>query len=128
MFSVSSLYCDSESDQCPVTISVQVSEFFRTKKISVDTWHSHNLCIMEVRNATSASSLLIPESLVLHASPELRPVMKSKNDKKRTYYVVHALDITQQVQTYEYNERRSVKPVRVAAAANGRYTPSQELA
>ena len=91
--------------------SAQVSEVFRTKTSSGGTWHSHYLCPMEVRNATGASSSLISEILVLHASPELRPVLASQYDKERTDYGVHALVKTQWEQTYEDNERRLVKPV-----------------
>ena len=80
---------------------------------------------MTVRNATGASSLLIPESLVLHASSELRSLLEGQYDDKRTDYVFHALKRTQWAQTYEGNARRSVKPVRVAATANGRYTETR---
>uniref|UniRef100_M4BAA4 Retrotransposon gag domain-containing protein n=1 Tax=Hyaloperonospora arabidopsidis (strain Emoy2) TaxID=559515 RepID=M4BAA4_HYAAE len=105
--------------------SAQVSDFFRKKRSSEETWHSHYLYLMAVRNATGASSSLIPESLVLHTSPELRPVLESQYDKKRTDYVFHALEITQWAQTYEENERRSAKPIRVSAAANGRFTEAR---
>ena len=105
--------------------SAQVSELFRTKKSSGETWYSQYLYLMAVRSATGASSSLIPKILVLEASPELRPVLASQYDKKRTDYVVHGLEIMQWAQTYEDNERRSVKPVRVAAATNGRYTETR---
>ena len=69
----------------------QASEFFKTKKSSGETWHSNYLYLMAVQNATGASSSLIPEILVLHSSPESRPVLASQYDKTRIDYVVHAL-------------------------------------
>ena len=87
--------------------SAQVSEFFNRRKNVAESWHTHYLYLVAVRNATGASASLIPESLVMHASPELRPVLASQYDRKRSDFVVHALKITQWAQTYEDNEKRA---------------------
>ena len=96
--------------------SAQVSEFFNRRKSSSDTWHAHYLYLMAVRNATGASASLIPESLVMHASPELRPVLASQYDRKRADFVTHALEITQWAQTYEDNKKRAPRPAKAAVA------------
>uniref|UniRef100_A0AAV1UIL7 Retrovirus-related Pol polyprotein from transposon TNT 1-94-like beta-barrel domain-containing protein n=1 Tax=Peronospora matthiolae TaxID=2874970 RepID=A0AAV1UIL7_9STRA len=72
----------------------QVSEFCNRRKSISDTWPAHYLYLMAVRNATGVSASLVPESLVMHASPELRPA-----------------------QTYEDNEKRAPRPVKAALAA-----------
>ena len=73
--------------------SAQVSEFFNRHKNPSDSWHTHYLYLMAVRNATGASASLIPENLVMHAIPELRPVLASHYDRKRSDFVVHALKL-----------------------------------
>ena len=51
--------------------SAQVSEFFNRRMNATDSWHNHYLYFMAVRNATD------PDILVMHASPELHPVLVS---------------------------------------------------
>uniref|UniRef100_A0AAV1TSE0 Uncharacterized protein n=1 Tax=Peronospora matthiolae TaxID=2874970 RepID=A0AAV1TSE0_9STRA len=72
---------------------------------------------MAVRNATGASASLVPESLVMHASSELRPVLASQYDRKRTVFVINALEITQRAQNYEDNEKWAPRPAKAAVAA-----------
>ena len=73
--------------------------------------------MMAVRNATGASASLVPKSLVMHASPGMRPVLASQYDRKRSDYVVHAWEITLWAQAYEYNEKRAPRHAKAAVAA-----------
>uniref|UniRef100_A0AAV1SX86 CCHC-type domain-containing protein n=1 Tax=Peronospora matthiolae TaxID=2874970 RepID=A0AAV1SX86_9STRA len=72
---------------------------------------------MAVRHASGASASFLPESLVMHASLELQPVLASQYDRKRTEFVIHALEIIPWAQTYEDNEKRAPRSVKAAVAA-----------
>lgn len=68
-------------------------------------------------------SVAHPESIVMHASPEMRSVLASRYDRKTSDYVVHALEITRWTQTYEDNEKRAPRPVKTSVAAAVTATP-----